>query len=117
MRRKKAQISIYFVFLIISIIVVAVTAVFAPLGAQFSQQMYTAGEGIINRSQASLNQISDANVKNQINAIYVGAQANTVDNIEVTTGLYKYSWIIVIILAGTVLFLFTRRLVEYGQVV
>lgn len=115
--KKRAQVGIYFVFLIIATIVVIITALIAPLGSDMTQRFYIAGEGIINNSQSSLALIQDSNVKDQLDDIYAGAKANTVTNIEVTSGLYKYAWLIVIILSAVVLFLFTRRLVEYGQVV
>lgn len=114
MKGKKGSVTLYIVFIITAIIIVVVAAVLAPMGVLFTSKMYVAGEGILNQSLPIINDISDPDVKTSVLGVVQSAKDATVDDISVTSGLFQYSWIFIIVLAGLVIFLFSRRMVEYG---
>lgn len=113
MKFKKSQTTMYLMFLIAATLIILITAVFAPLGSLLSSQFYAAGEDILSQANDSINNITDAAVKAEIQSMIGEARNAQENNIEVTTSMFKYSWIFVIALAGIIVFLFTRRMVEY----
>jgi len=113
-RKKKGTVMLYITFIIASIFIVLIGAVFAPMGILFNVKMFEAGEMILNNSQSEINHIQDAAIRNEINATITSAKAAHLDNIEVLGALYQYSWIFVIILTGLIVFIYTRRLTEYN---
>lgn len=115
MKNKKAQTTMYLAFLIAASLIIIITAVFSPLGTLLATEFYAAGEDILADANASINNITDATVKAEIQSMIGEARAAETNNIEVTTALYKYSWIFVVALAGIIVFLFTRRSIEYSQ--
>lgn len=114
-KNKLGQVSIYFAFIIVAIIVVLIGAVFGPMGANFSTEMFIAGEGILAQTQDSINQIEDEEIKTRINDTLQTARLSQENNIAVSSDLFKYSWIVILFLTALVSFLFTRRLVETGS--
>lgn len=111
---KKGVVTFYLVFIIIAIIVIVLTAFVAPLGAEISTRFYVAGGNILNRANATIANISDVAIRTQIQDTFISAQAAQQNNIEVGAALFQYSWIIVLILVATVIFLLARRTVEYN---
>ena len=109
------QVTLYFVFMIMAIIVVLISAVFSPLGVLFNTEMYRAGEQIMLDSQERISLIQNETVKNTINSIVQGGLDNVQNNIDVNNSLFQYGWIAVLSLVLLVTFLFTRRLVEINQ--
>lgn len=114
-KNNRAQVSIYFAFIIVAIIVVFIGAFFAPLGARFSTEMFKAGEDILATSQDSIQSIEDEEIKERITDTLQTARLSQESNIAVSSDLFKYSWIVILFLTALVSFLFTRRLVETGS--
>jgi uncharacterized protein (UPF0333 family) len=115
MFNNKGQVSIYFAFIVVAIIVVLVGAIFGPMGANFSTAMFVAGENILATAQSDINQIEDETIKTRINDTLQTARLSQENNIAVSSDLFKYSWIVILFLTALVSFLFTRRLVETGS--
>lgn len=111
---KKGQVTIYLVFIVITIIIILITAFLAPMGVLFNTEMYKAGEMIMLQANESISEIQNATVRAQIQDVVQGGLNNVENNIEVNNSLFQYSWILVVVLVMLVLFLFTRRLVEVG---
>ena len=111
-REKKASVTIYIVFIIVALIVVMISAVFAPMGIMFNQKMYAAGEDIILRANASVSEINNASVRAEIYDTYDLGLDGAQNNIDVNTAIFQYGWVFVILCVGLVLFLYTRSLVE-----
>lgn len=110
---KQGQVTIYVFWFITAIMVVILGALVAPIGARFTSEMYTAGEGIILDANHTIQNIQNDSVKASIMGIYGEATQATETNIEVLTDVFQYSWIIVVILSAVVAFLYTRQLVEF----
>jgi hypothetical protein len=116
MKNKKGQLTIYFVFIVSAIILVTITAVVIPLGVRINTEFYKAGAQLIEDSNASISSIADSDVKTSIQNTFSGAMASEQDNIEVGSGIFQYSWIIVLILLALILFLYSRRMIEVGGI-
>ena len=114
LKKKKAQITIYFVFFIAATMIILIGAFVAPMGVRFSTEMYMAGEQLLADSNVSIQNIADTTVRDQITGVISSAMNAQTNNITVSSNLYQYSWVFVLILVGLVSFLYTRRLVEYG---
>ena len=114
-RGKKGQAVLYIYFIIAMIVIITIVGVAAPLGVLFNVKMYTAGESILNKSLVEINQIQDSAVRASINATVNSALAAGQNNIEVNSGIFQYSWIFVIIIAGVIFFINARRVIEVGN--
>lgn len=111
---KRGQVAIYLAFIVLAIIIIVITALIAPMGVLFNIEMYKAGEKILNNSQVSLEGISDVEIREAVNESINAAKDNAQNNIEVNAAMFQYAWIVVLVLCSLVLFLYTRRIVEYG---
>ena len=115
MKQKKGLVSLYIVFIIIAIVIVFLSAVFAPLATDIATQSYAAGYDIMLEANESLNLIEDNAIKDSIQASINSAAAAQNDNVTYTTALYKYGFVLVIVIAGLVLFMYSRQLIEVGD--
>lgn len=111
----KGQLSIWFALLALMVVVVTIGALAGPLGATFTEKMVEAGEGIIIDSNKSISNIQNTEVRESIEASYGLALDNAQNNIDISTNMFAYMWVIVLCVVGFVAFLYTRRVVEFGQ--
>lgn len=111
---KKGVVTLMIVFFISAIVIVLISSVLAPLGVLFNTKMYEAGDMILAYAQEDLDSISDANISSQIDSTIQEARDAGITNIEVNSDIFQYGWVIVLVLAAIVVFLFSRQLVEYG---
>jgi hypothetical protein len=112
--KKRGSVTLYLVFLIIAIIIVMISAVAAPMGVLFNTRMYQAGEDIMLQANESINDIDNATVRARLHGVVGNGLSNVENNIEVNNALFQYGWVLLIGLSALVVFLFTRRIVEYG---
>lgn len=112
---KRAQVSLYISLVFIIFIIILITGLFAPMGAFIASNFYLAGEDLIIASNSTVQNITDPAVRAALTATFNAASDEAVTNIQVATNIYQYSWIILIVLAALLAFLYARRLVEYGQ--
>jgi predicted PurR-regulated permease PerM len=113
-KQRKGQISLYISLVFIIFIIILLTGLFAPMGAFIATNFYLAGEDLIIQSNATVQNIQDANVRAALEGTFGDAQDNAVTNIQVATNMYQYSWAILIFIAALLAFLSARRLIEYG---
>ena len=114
MGRLKAQLTFVFVFIVASVILVSVSAVFAPMMVLFNAEMYAAGDDILNQANSSINNISDATIKAEIQAAIGQAQDATQTNIDVGTDLFQYGWVLLLILLAVIIYLIARQNIEFS---
>jgi|GEM_PF-5396056 len=112
-KNKKGVFSIVFIFVVLSLILIFTFAIIVPIGTLFTTESYKAGEQIMLKANDSISKINNTEIKEHISEVLTGATDNTQENIEVLSGMYKYSWIIILAIITLVLFLLTRSLVEY----
>ena len=115
-KNRKAQLTIWFVYIVTAILIVLFTAMIIPFGIKFNTEAYSIGAKMIRSANDSLSKIDDANVTATLSATFDSALASEQDNIQVSTDIYKYSWIILLVMLGLILFLFARRTIEVGGV-
>lgn len=111
---KKGTVTIYIMFILVAILLLFIVTFLAPLGANINTAFWSAGNTILATTNESISSINDANVKAAIQDSLDTAQESEAQNVIILANLFKYGWIIV--LAGTlfVVFILTRRMVEYG---
>jgi len=114
MKNRKGQISLYLVFIIAAIVGILVFAVFIPAGIEFTSAMFLEGQNIIIDSNETIAGISDATTRTAVQAVLTGASTSTTDHITILSNMFQYAWVLVIGLVALVIFVYTRRLVEYG---
>lgn len=116
LKNKKGTIMLYLTFVGIALIIVLLSSVIAPMGAEFSTQMYEAGEEIMTDTLTNtVPNINNAEIRSELNESFSTALDSTQDNIDISTDFFKYGGWIVIIITAFVVFVFARRLVEYGS--
>lgn len=113
-KARKGQVTVFISFFIIAFVILVLAALVAPFGIDSSVQFYLAGESIINNTQVRVEQIQDADVKAHVKDVIQGAKDNTQTNIDVYGSLYQYGWVVALVLTALVVFLATRRNVDYG---
>ena len=112
MKYKKGAVTLYLIFIVSSLFILLIAAFAAPFGARFSSEVYAIGDDLIQEANETLEGISDASVKQNLQDSFSNALSATENNISLTTGMYQYSWLLFIGLTALIIFLFTRALVE-----
>jgi hypothetical protein len=115
---KKGVITLYVVFMIAAIMVLAIAAFFSPMMVRFNSEMYKAGEQIMLDSNESISGINNATIRAEIQGIISGSLAASQYNIEVNSAIFKYGWILIIGILAIIVFMYARALVEvssYGR--
>jgi len=113
--KKKAQLTTVIFGTMLIFMVILVTALIAPFGAKFSSLLYFEGENLINDANETINGISNATIKSEIQQTLAKGQSATQDNISVTTSMFKWSWVIVLIFFAIIWLLFSRSRVQGQQ--
>lgn len=114
MKARKAQVTMYIVFIFMAVIIVVVASVVAPMGVLFNTEMVRAGEDILLQANESMALIQNTTVRNAVQSSTAAALSAGQNNIEVNNSVFQYSWVVVLVIGGLVVFLYSRRLVEYG---
>lgn len=114
-KNKKGNVGIYISFMISTILVLILSAFYAPMALRMNVDLYAAGEDILQDSQPIIDSINNTDVKDSINATVSAAIDSTQTNIDITSSFYKYGWMWIIGLGAFVAFIYSRRLVEYGS--
>lgn len=112
---KKGQAVMYVMFFVFAIVIVLLTALLSPMATRFTTESILAGEKIMENSADRLAEINDSEIRKSVNNSIQGALANADNNIAITSGAFKYIWLLVIGLGALMLFLLVRQFVQVGQ--
>jgi hypothetical protein len=82
------------------------------MGVLFNTEMYRAGEDIMRQANDSIQNISDATVKNELNEMIDSSFDAVENNITVNNSIFKYGWVFMVVLIALMLFLLSRSIVE-----
>jgi len=115
MKGKKGTISLYISMMIFAIVLVLIAAVVAPMGVLFNAELFSAGEDILLQSNASIQKITDTEVREGVTDTVDKAYDAAQYNMETNANFFRYSWIFVLVLGGIMVFLYARTLVEYTR--
>lgn len=106
---------VYFVgFLIFAVLITFVFVILSPALQNFNTNMYVVSEKIINTNKQDAQSIQEESIKQDILDTYNGQLDSMQLNVDVLGSLYKYAWLIILLLFALVLYLFTRQNVELG---
>lgn len=112
---KKANITLYVSFMIMAVILVMIAAVLAPMGVLFNTEMFKAGESIMLKANDSITGIQNDDIRVSVQDTVETAYGAAEYNIDVNANIFRYGWVFVVLLAGIMVFLYARTLVEYGR--
>lgn len=110
---KKGTLTLYIIMIFVSIIIILITAFAAPFGALMSAELYAAGEGILLDMNESINDINDTSVRDSIRGQTNAALNAGQTNIEVSTNIFQYGWILILVVLAAIIFLSARSLSEF----
>ncbi len=113
-KNKKGNLTLAFVFLASSVILIILAGLFSPMLVSFSTIIIESGEGILIDSQPSIDNIQNEEIRNQLNTSLNTAIQSSADNVSILASFYAYAWIIILIVSAIIVFLFARMLVETG---
>jgi len=113
-RNKKGVLTFYLVFIVLAIVIIFITAVMAPFGVLINTEFYEIGEDMMLDANETASKINNSDVRNSIQDSFASSLDGINNNIEVNNSIFKYSFIIVLIVGALFLFLYSRRLVEAG---
>ena len=114
-RTKKGNMVLMWVFMITSILVICICALFAPMGVIFLTQSYAAGEDSLLQAKEMAGELNNTDVRDAIIGYMDGATAHTQDNVNIGTSMFKYGWIFILVISVMILVLYGRQLVEYQR--
>jgi len=106
---------VYIIFMVFSILILIIAAVLVPLSIRMNTEFTAAGARIINSSMEKIDAIDDATIRTELRGAMTDAISASAENIEIQAAIFQYSWIIIVVIMGLFLFLYTRQLVEYQQ--
>jgi len=112
LKGKRSNITLYITFFIVAIIIITITALFAPMGVLVNTKFYAAGEDILLSVNESIADINDPTVRNSIYSMLDDSFAAQENNIEVNNALFQYSWVVMLIVTFLIIFLASRAIVE-----
>ena len=115
-KKNNGQISFVFVFFLSGIFIILLSAIFGLMMALFNTEFYKAGENIILQTNESLQDIQDPTIKANVQGMINSAQAASVNNIEVGTDLYRYGWVLLLVLTAVIIYLSARQNIEVGRI-
>lgn len=110
--RRKGVVAYFYIFVMLSVIMLFLMAFAIPLLMDFNIQIYSGGELALDDATSWLDKISDADVKAQIEATLNASKDSIPEQIDVMGFFFQYSWIIMILVILFVVFMFTRVTVE-----
>lgn len=116
LRSKKGQVGFYIAFIILAVIIVVIGALAAPLGARISTEFYAVGVNLLNDTRYNpVASIDDPLIRAQLESTFDSAIDAGETNIEVSTSLFEFSWVFLLIIIGIVFFLLTKQAVPYQR--
>lgn len=111
-KKRKGVVAYFFVFVFLALIVSFLFAFAIPLLIDINTQFYAGGEIALDDAEIWLDEISDADVKAQIEDAIDSSKASIPDQISILAFFYQYGWIIIILVILFVVFMQTRVTVE-----
>lgn len=114
---KRGQVAFFIVFLFLSLTIVIIGGIAAPLGARFSSELFVAGGKILNETRTDvIPNIDDPDIRSSLDGVFVSAVNSGESNIEISTSMFQWSWLVLLILTGVVFYLLTRQSIPYRVV-
>ena len=117
MKGKKGVLTLAFIFVVFSFIVLFIFAFLAPAGVLINTKIYAAAEDLMISSNSSVQAIQDASVREVVEGQIASSLRAQQYAIEANNNMYRYSWIFIIGLMAVMMFLFARSLVETQRII
>jgi hypothetical protein len=111
-RHKKGVFTYWVIFAIFTGILLFLTAIFFPIESLMASEFYAAGGDIIRDANETISSIDNETIRLQITDALTEAQSAQQTNITVYSSMYRYAWIIILVIICLLLFIQTRKDVE-----
>jgi len=112
---KRGSLSYFFIFVALSVILIFLFALWIPMNELFLSEVYNASDKILTDANASIQDISNPEIKANLMHLYGEQRQQIPDSIDVLSTFFQYSWIIIPLILVIVLFLASRQQVEAGR--
>ncbi|MEM5810123.1 MAG: hypothetical protein QW156_04525 [Candidatus Aenigmatarchaeota archaeon] len=106
----KGSVSFFLVFIFLAILLVFLFGVGIPFLMDIYVRFYGAGEEML--KNVDLTQINDTQIQNELNETFTQAKQSFPQIIDYLGFLFRYSWLIILIVILIIIFLRSRMLVE-----
>lgn len=113
MLHKKSQASFFFVYVIFAVIIILASAAVVPTGIEMTSLSLTISEGLLNDSLVIASEFQDVDLRTNIVSDITAARDNIATNTNNFEFMFKYSWVLGLILIGVVLFIITKRFSQF----
>lgn len=108
----RGSVSYFFVFVILSVVLVTLFAFAIPLLQAIDTAFYEAGEDILLDANETASNIQNDNIRESIQANFQAQTESIPTQIDILSTFHQYGWIIIILAIVLVIFLITRQTVE-----
>jgi len=108
---QRGNFSFVFFFIVFMVVTTIIFVFFVPMAQNFTVASYNIGERLIDDSNETTNNFTDAGMKAEVQGILSQQKANYTSQIDLLGALNKWSGLIIIILAAISLVLLTRSVV------
>lgn len=112
--QKKGQLLVYVLFMLVGLGLIFAGAILIPINVLITTEFYNAGELILVSANESVQDVQNAEVREQLTLAMDQALGSVETNVEVNTSLFRYWWVIVVVVFGIVLFIRVRSFIEVG---
>jgi predicted PurR-regulated permease PerM len=111
-----SAIALFLAFVSVGIVMTVLFVFLGPMNVYFSSNLYVASDNMINSSlNPILANINNATIRNTINQTANDAQTAGSDIITIWSFLYKYGWILVVVIVVFTLFMLGLKTVELNK--
>lgn len=112
---KKGIIGTWFFFTFIAVTMIFFFALMSPMLVRYNSAMYVEGEKLIRDANGTISAISNVEVRESIQTQFASSIDSTQLSIETNNALFKYGWIILLVMLFVFFFVFVRNLQEVNR--
>jgi len=107
-----AVLGFFLAFILSATMLVFLFACAIPFLTNFTTDIYSANDKIIDDAQENIQNIKNETIRNRIQINLENMQGATEENINYLSFFYQYSWIFVILVTAFTIFMLARQVVE-----
>lgn len=105
MMKKKGQVMYFVTFIIVAVFISIIAAIGIPAGVELTNQAYAIGDDLLRQSNDTVSTIVDDTLREGMTPSVNAAIASTSTNNLIVAQMQIWIWIIMLILAGLLIFM------------
>ncbi len=107
-----AVLGFFLAFILSATMLVFLFACAIPFLINFTTDIYSANDEIIDDAQSNIDSISNETIRTRIQVNLENMQLATEENINYLSFFYQYSWVFIILITAFTVFMLARQVVE-----